>query len=95
MITVGTELGLLSVTVNTAVFPSMVVTFAIVTVGFASLSDIVPVALTAVFAVFVDVTVPVSVNVSVVSAVVSFVVGTLTVAVVAPAGIVTVMAVVV
>ena len=95
MITVGTLLGLLNVTTNTAVEPSMAGTVVITNVGFGSLSFIVAVPTAVVFAVFVEVTVAPNVKFSVGSAVVSSVVGTLTVTLVAPAGMVIVVVVVV
>ena len=95
MITVGTLLGLLNVTTNTAVEPSVAGTVVITNVGFGSLSFIVPVPTAVVFAVFVEVTVAPNVKFSVGSFVVSSVVGTLTVTLVAPAGMVTVVVVVV
>ena len=95
LIVVGTLLGLLRLTINTAGLPSTVVGLEMVTVGTPSLSVIVPVPVAVVLLVLVDVTFIDKVNVSVDSAVVSFVVGTVTVTLVAPAGIVTVVVVVV
>ena len=95
LIVVGTLLGLLRLTINTAGLPSTVVIFEMVTVGAASLSVMVPVPVAVVLLVLADVTFIDKVNVSVVSAVVSFVVGTVTVTLVAPAGMVTVVVVVV
>ena len=91
--TVGTLLGLLNVTVNTALLPSVAVALAIVTVGNDVASMITPVAVATGLAVLLDVTVPVKVNVSVPSLMISPVVGILTATVVAPAGIVTVVVV--
>ena len=82
---------MLNVTVNTALLPSVAVALAIVTVGNDVASMIVPVACACGFNVLLDVTVPVKVNVSAPSLMLSMVVGTLTVAVVAPTGIVTVV----
>ena len=95
LIVVGTALGLLRLTINTAGLPSTVLGLEMVTVGAASLSVMVPVPVAVVLLVFVEVTFIDKVNVSVVSAVVSFVVGTVTVTLVAPAGMVTVVVVVV
>jgi hypothetical protein len=93
--TVGTELGLLSVTANTALLPSNTVTLSIVTIGIGSLSIMVPVPVADAVAVLVLVTVPLNINVSIGSFVVSCVVGAVTVTLVCPAGIVTVVVVVV
>ena len=92
---VGTLLGFVNVTVKTATLPSTTVGLLMLTVGFTSLSVIVAVPVAVVFAVFVDVTVAPNVKFSVGSAVVSSVVGTLTVTLVAPAGMVIVVVVVV
>ena len=54
MITVGTLLGLLNVTVNTALLPSVAVALAIVTVGNDVASMIVPVAVATGLAVLVE-----------------------------------------
>ena len=91
LITVSTELGLLKLTVNTALPPSNTVGLEMVTVGCGSLSVMVAVPVAVVLLVVPAVTVPVAVNVSVGSCVVSCVVGTLTVTLVSPAGIVTIM----
>ena len=64
-ITVGNELGLLSVTTNTAGLPSTAVGLEIVTVGCGSLSVIVAVPAAVVLLVVPDVTVPVAVKSSV------------------------------
>ena len=95
VIVVGTLLGLLKLTVKTATLPSTTVGLLMLTVGFGSLSVIVAVPTTVVLAVFVEVTVAPNVKVSVGSAVVSWVVGTFTVTLIAPAGMVTVVVVVV
>ena len=95
VIVVGTLLGFVNVTVKTATLPSTTVGLLMLTVGFRSLSFIVPVPTAIVFAVFVEVTVALNVKFSVGSFVVSSVVGTLTVTLVAPAGMVTVVVVVV
>ena len=95
VIVVGTLLGFVNVTVKTATLPSTTVGLLMLTVGFGSLSFIVPVPTAVVFAVFVEVTVAPNVKFSVGSFVVSSVVGTLTVTLVAPAGMVTVVVVVV
>ena len=90
-ITVGNELGLLKLTVNTALPPSNTVGLEMVTVGCGSLSVMVAVPVAVVLLVVPAVTVPVAVNASVGSCVVSCVVGTLNVMLVSPAGIVTLM----
>ena len=95
LITVGTLLGLLIDTTKLAILPSKTVGLLMLTVGCGSLSIIVPVPTALVLAVFVLVTVPFNVNVSVGSFVVSCVVGTVTVTLVCPAGMVTVCVVVV
>ena len=95
VIVVETLPGLLKLTVKTATLPSVTVGLLMLTVGFESLSVIVPVPTAVVLAVFVEVTVAPNVKFSVGSAVVSSVVGTLTVTLVAPAGMVTVVVVVV
>ena len=82
------KLGVFKLTVNTAVVPSTTVGLEIANVGGALLSVIVPVPTAVVFDVLPDITVPVNVNVSGVSFKISTVVGTFTVAVVCPAGIV-------
>ena len=92
---VSTLLGLLNPTVNTALLPSVTVGLLIVTVGTAVASVIVPVPTALVLAVFVLVTVPFNVNVSVPSLMLSGVVGTVTVTLVCPAGMVIVCVVVV
>ena len=84
--TVSTELGLLNVTTNTAGEPSVGDGLFIVTVGAGSLSMIVPIAVAV--GLLVPVELPVIVNVSFGSSIASSVVGTVTVAVVCPAGIV-------
>ena len=89
VITVGTLLGLLSVMTNTAGLPSTTVALEMLTVGGKSLSTIVPVPTAVGFEVLV--LVAVKVNVSVDSLVVSSVVGTFTITLVAPAGIITVL----
>ena len=94
-ITVSTELGLLKLTVNTAGLPSDTIGELILTVGCGSSSVIVPVPWALVLLVFDDVTLPVTMKVSVGSLVVSCVVGTLTVTLVLPAGMVTVVVVLV
>ena len=92
VIVVGTALGTLILTTKMAVCPSVTVGLPIVTIGKPVLSIIVPIATTgAVLVVLPEVTVPVKVNVSVPSLMISPVVGILTVTVVAPAGIVTVV----
>ena len=92
VIVVGTALGTLMLTTNTAVCPSVTIGLLIVTIGKPVLSIIVPVAtIGAVLVVLPEVTVPVNVNVSVPSLMISPVVGILTVTVVAPAGIVIVV----
>ena len=93
--TVGTLLGLLNVTTNTAGLPSVAGVVVIVTIGNGVASMITPVAVATELAVFVELAVPVTVNVSVPSLMLSMVVGTPTLAVVAPAGIVTVVVTVV
>ena len=75
-------------TVNTALLPSVIVGLLMVTIGNGVASMITPVAVADVVAVLVDTSVPVKVNVSVPSLILSPVVGTFTVKVVAPAGIV-------
>ena len=92
---VATLLGLLKVTVNTAVVPSTMVTSPMLTVGSASLSVIVAMPVAVLLLVLVELTVAPNVKVSVGSLVVSCVVGTLTVTLVAPAGMVTDVVVVV
>ena len=92
VIVVGTALGTLILTTKMAVCPSVTVGLPIVNIGKPVLSIIVPIATTgAVLVVLLEVTVPVKVNVSVPSLMISPVVGILTVTVVAPAGIVTVV----
>ena len=93
LIVVGTLLGVLMFTTNTAVCPSTTVGLLIATTGNGVASVIVPVAVAAVLAVFVLLTFAFSVNVSVPSLMLSTVVGTLTVTLVCPAGIVTVVVV--
>ena len=93
--TVGVKLGVDKLTVNTAVTPSTTVTSSIDTVGGALESLIVAVPTGAVFNVLPEVTVPFKVKVSGVSFNTSVNVGTLTVTLVCPAGIVTVVVVVV
>ena len=92
---VATLLGLLKVTVNTAVVPSTMVTSPMLTVGSASLSVIVAMPVAVLLLVLVELTVAPNVKVSVGSLVVSSIVGTLTVTLVAPAGMVTDVVVVV
>jgi hypothetical protein len=94
VIVVGNELGLLKLTVKTAAVPSVTVTLLMLTVGATSSSLMVAVPVAAVLAVFVEVTVPLSVKFSVGSFVKSWVVGTITVTLVCPAGMVTVVVVV-
>ena len=92
VIVVGTALGTLMLTTKTTVWPSVTVGLLMVTIGKPVLSIIVPVAtIGAVLVVLPEVTVPVKVNVSVPSLIISPIVGILTVTVVAPAGIVTVV----
>ena len=88
--TVSTELGTSIDTVNTAGLPSVTLGLLMLTVGVASLSVIVAVPTGVVLAVLPEVTVPFKVKFSTGSSVVSSVVGTLTVTLVAPAGMVTV-----
>ena len=95
LITVGTLLGVFKVTTNTAVAPSVIIGLLMVTIGSAVPSTIVPVAVATVVMVFVETIVPVKVNVSVPSISPSIDVGTLTVTLVAPAGMVTDVVVVV
>ena len=82
-------------TVNTALDPSLTVGLLTLAVGVASLSVIVAVPLAVVFAVLPEVTVASRVKLSEGSSVESSVVGTLTVTPVCPAGMVTVVVVVV
>ena len=91
--TVFTELMPLRVTVNTAGLTSATVTLSIVTVGIAFVSVIVPVPVALVLLVLPEVTVPLNVKVSLGSLIASILVGTLTVTLVCPAGIVTVVVV--
>jgi hypothetical protein len=93
--TVGTLLGLLKVTTKVAVVPSSTVGLLMLTTGNGVLSIIVPVPLAVELLVLVDVIVPFNTNVSLPSINPSMVVGTLTVTLVAPAGMVTVVVVVV
>ena len=89
--TVFVKLGVLKLTVNTAVVPSTTVTLSILTVGGALASVMVPVPWALALLVLPLVTVPVKVNVSFGSFNTSVNVGTLTVVVVCPAGMVTVV----
>ena len=90
MITVGTLLTALNVIVNVSFAPSAAVGLLMVTVGNVDkLSFIVPVPVAVVLFVLPDVTVPVKVNASDPSVKESTVVGTFTLTVVCPAGIVT------
>ena len=93
--TVFTELMPLRVTVNTAVVPSATVGLLMVTVGVALVSLMVAVPVALVLLVLPEVTVPLNVKVSLGSLMASVLVGTLTVTLVCPAGIVTVVVVVV
>ena len=93
--TVSTELMPLRVTVNTAVVPSATVGLLMVTVGGAFVSVIVAVPVALVLLVLPEVTVPLNVKVSFGSLMASVLVGTLTVTLVCPAGMVTVVVVVV
>ena len=93
--TVSTELMPLRVTVNTAAVPSATVGLLIVTVGSAFVSVMVAVPVALVLLVLPEVTVPLNVKVSLGSLMASVLVGTLTVTLVCPAGIVTVVVVVV
>ena len=95
LITVSTKLGVLNVTTNTAGLPSVAVGLEMVTVGGVVASTSVAVPEPVVLLVLPEVTVAFNVNVSFGSIVPSVNVGTLTLAVVCPAGIVTVVAVVV
>ena len=88
---VGTLLGLLNVTTKFASVPSVAVALAIVTVGIGVASIITPVVLAVVLPVLPEVTVAVNTNVSVPSLILSVSVGTFTVTLVAPAGMVTVV----
>ena len=81
---------MLNVITKTALLPSFVDGLLIVNVGTGSLSTIVLVPEAEVFNVLPEVTVPLNVKVSFNSSIESSMVGTLTVAVVCPAGIVTV-----
>ena len=93
--TVSTELMPLRVTVNTAGIPSATVGLLIVTVGSAFVLVMVAVPVGFVLLVVPEVTVPLNVKVSLGSLMASLLVGTLTVTLVCPAGIVTVVVVVV
>ena len=89
---VGTLLAVLSVMVNDSFTPSTADELLIVTVGYVlGTSVIVPVPVTAVFNVLPELTVAVNVKVSFDSTNASTVASTVTVAVVCPAGIVTVV----
>ena len=90
-IVVGTLLGLLIDTTKLALVPSVAVALAMVTVGIGVASIITPVVLAVVLPVLPEVTVAVNTNVSVPSLILSIVVGTFTVTLVAPAGMVTVV----
>jgi hypothetical protein len=92
---VGTLLGLLKAITKPAVLPSNTVTLPIVTIGNGVVSTITPVALALGLLVLPEIIVPLKVNVSVPSLMLSVCVGTLTVTLVCPAGIVTVVVVVV
>ena len=91
LITVSTELGLDNETTKIAFCPSFTIGLLMLIVGVGSLSIIVLVPLVVTVLVLVEVTVPDKVNVSFSSSIKSSIVGTLTVAVVCPAGIVTVI----
>ena len=91
MITVGTLLTALNVIVNVSFAPSAAVGLLMVTVGYVATLVIVPVPAAVVLLVFPEVTVPVKVNVSFPSTNASLTAGTVTVAVVCPAGMVTVV----
>ena len=91
----STELAPLKLTVNTAAVPSFTLGFEILTVGCALTSLIVAVPLAVVLAVAPEVTVPFKVKFSDGSLMASVNVGTLTVTLVLPAGMVTVVVVVV
>ena len=93
--TVSTELMPLRVTVNTAVVHSATVGLLMVTVGSAFVSVMVAVPVALVLLVLPEVTVPPNVKVSLGSLMASVLVGTLTVTLVCPAGMVTVVVVVV
>ncbi len=90
-ITVGNELGFDIETFTIAILPSTIITSSIVNVGTPSSSMIVPIALSVTLLVLPEVTVPFSKNVSSGSSVKSTVVGTFTVVVNCPAGIVIVV----
>ena len=92
MITVSTLLGVLKVITKDSVPPSAAVGLLMVTVGYVVATlVIVPRPEAVVLLVFPDVTVPVKVNVSFPSTNASVTAGTVTVAVVCPAGMVTVV----
>jgi hypothetical protein len=95
LITVGTLLGIFNDTTKVAVVPSSTVGLLMLTTGNGVLSIIEAVPLAVELLVLVDVTVPFNTNVSVPSINPSMVVGTFTVTLVCPAGIVTVVVVVV
>ncbi len=96
LITVSTELTTSILTgMVTVPAPSLIVTFPIVATGVASLSVMVTVPVGLVLMVLPLVTVPFTVNVSAGSSIVSSKIGTVTFTVVCPAGIVTVVTVVV
>ena len=91
MITVSTLLGVLKVITKDSVPPSAAVGLLMVTVGYVATLVMVPVPVAEVLLVLPEVTVPVKVNVSFPSTNASVTAGTVTVAVVCPAGMVTVV----
>jgi hypothetical protein len=90
-ITVSTELAPLKLTVKTAAVPSFTDGLEMLTVGCALISLIVAVPLAVVLAVDPELTVPVKVKLSAGSLMASVSVGTFTVALVLPAGMVTIV----